>query len=324
MSGAPEMLAYRIRRGCGCVLPGAETGPADGFHGRPAVRDWLSEQRPLAEVPARGREERTIMAGGPVVFVHGLWLHASSWGSWADLFRESGYEPVMPGWPGIPDAVGEARQNPGRAAGKGIDEIVGHYAQVIAGLDARPVVVGHSFGGLIAQRLLGQDLAAAAVAIDPAPVKGVIFLPPSALRVASIALRRPANKNQAVSLTAEQFRYGFGNALPEQESRELYERWAIPSPGRPLFEAATANFVPRSPAKVNTGNKTRGPLLITAGGRDRTVPAAVSHATRRLYHKSPAVTDLREFPDRGHSLTIDHGWREVAQTVLDWLEERVP
>jgi non-heme chloroperoxidase len=263
------------------------------------------------------------MAGGPVVFVHGLWLHANSWEAWAELFRDSGYEPLTPGWPGEPDTVEEARNNPGPAAGKGIDEVVTHYAQVIAGLDARPVVVGHSFGGLIAQRLLGQDLAAAAVAIDPAPIKGVIFLPPSALRVASIALRRPANRNEAVSLTAEQFRYGFGNALPEQESAELYQRWAIPSPGRPLFEAAMANLVPRSPAKVNTSNKARGPLLITAGGRDHTVPATISHATRRLYHKSPAVTDLREFPDRGHSLTIDHGWREVAQTVLDWLKERL-
>jgi pimeloyl-ACP methyl ester carboxylesterase len=264
------------------------------------------------------------MAGGPVVFVHGLWLHASSWGSWADLFRESGYEPLMPGWPGDSDTAEETRNNPERIAGKGIDEVVEHYAQIIKGLDARPVVIGHSFGGLIAQRLLGQDLAAAAVAIDPAPIKGVIFLPLSALRVASVALRRPANRNEAVALTAEQFRYGFGNALPEQESSELYKRWAIPSPGRPLFEAATANFMPHSPAKANTGNKTRGPLLITAGGRDHTVPAAISHQTRRLYHKSPAVTDLREFPDRGHSLTIDHGWREVAQTALDWLKERLP
>jgi non-heme chloroperoxidase len=264
------------------------------------------------------------MAGGPVVFVHGLWLHASSWGSWADLFRESGYEPLAPGWPGDADTPEETRKNPGQVAGKGIDDVVEHYAGIIAGLEARPVVVGHSFGGLIAQRLLGQDLAAAAVAVDPAPIKGVLVLPASALRVASVALRRPANRNEAVSLTAEQFRYGFGNALSEQESGELYERWAIPSPGRPLFEAATENFVPRSPAKVNTGNKTRGPLLITAGGRDHTVPPSISHATRRLYHKSPAVTDLREFPDRGHSLTIDHGWREVAQTVLDWLQERLP
>src|SRR5215472_17942798 len=264
------------------------------------------------------------MAGGPVVFVHGLWLHASSWEPWAELFRESGYEPLTPGWPGDPDTVEEARNNPGQIAGKGIDEVVAHYAQVIAGLDARPVVVGHSFGGLIVQRLLGQDLAAAAVAIDPAPIKGVLYLPPSALKVASVALRRPANRNLAVALTPEQWHYGFGNALSEQESAELYDRWNIPSPGKPLFEAALANFTPSSPAKVNTANKSRGPLLITAGGKDHTVPHAISTATRRLYHKSPAITDLREFPDRGHSLTIDHGWREVAQTALDWLHERMP
>src|SRR6266704_2775123 len=256
------------------------------------------------------------MAGGPVVFVHGLWLHASSWGSWAEVFRESGYEPLTPGWPGIPDTAEEARNNPGRVAGKGIDEIVEHYAQIISGLDARPVVVGHSFGGLIAQRLLGQDLAAAAVAIDAAPIKGVIYLPPSALRVAGIALRNPANRNRAVSLTPQQFRYGFGNALPAPESAALYERWAIPSPGRPLFEAAAANLVPRSAAKVDTGNKTRGPLLLIAGGRDHTVPAAITRSTRKLYHKSPAVTDFREFPDRGHSLTIDNGWHEIAQEAL--------
>src|SRR6266480_8078444 len=211
------------------------------------------------------------MAGGPVVFVHGLWLHASSWGPWADLFREAGYEPLAPGWPGAADTVDEARRQPERAAGKGIDDVVGHYAQIISGLDARPVVVGHSFGGLIAQRLLGQDLAAAAVAIDPAPIKGVIFLPPSSLKVASVALRKPANRNLAVALTREQFRYGFGNTLPAQESDELYDRWAIPSPGKTLFEAAFANFTPNSHAKVNTRNKTRGPLLVTAGGKDHTV-----------------------------------------------------
>ena len=262
------------------------------------------------------------LAGSPVVFVHGLWLHASSWQPWVELFGEAGYQPLAPGWPGAADTVEETRRQPDRVAGQGIDDVVEHYAQVIGGLDARPVVIGHSFGGLIAQRLLGQDLAAAAVAIDAAPIKGVIFLPPSALRVAAIALRKPANRTQAVSLTMEQFRYGFGNALPQQESDELYQRWTVPSPGKPLFEAALANFIPRSPAKVNTQNKTRGPLLLIAGGKDHTVPAAITTATRRLYHKSPAVTDLREFPDRGHSLTIDHGWREVAQQSLDWLNQR--
>jgi len=261
-------------------------------------------------------------AGSHVVFVHGLWLHATSWGTWAELFQAAGYVPLAPGWPGEPDTVEESRGQPELVAGKGIDDVVEHYAQIIRGLDARPVVIGHSFGGLIAQRLLGEDLAAAAVAIDAAPIKGVIYLPPSALRVASIALRNPANKTKAVALTPEQFRYGFGNALPAQECAELYDRWTVPSPGKPLFEAATANLSPRSPARVDTGNKTRGPLLLIAGGHDHTVPAAITRATRKLYHKSPAVTDLREFNDRGHSLTIDHGWREVADEALSWLSQR--
>jgi pimeloyl-ACP methyl ester carboxylesterase len=260
--------------------------------------------------------------GGNVVFIHGLWLHATSWEPWAEPFQTAGYAPLAPGWPGEPDTVAEARSHPEQVAGKGIDDVVEHYAQIIRGLDAPPVVIGHSFGGLIAQRLLGQDLAAAAVAIDPAPIKGVIYLPPSALRVASIALRSPANRNKAVALTPEQFRYGFANALPAQESADLYERWTIPSPGKPLFEAASANLVRHSPAKVNTGNKTRGPLLLIAGGHDHTVPPATVRSTRKLYHKSPAVTDLREFNDRGHSLTIDHGWREIADEALSWLSRR--
>jgi len=255
-------------------------------------------------------------ASTPVVFVHGLWLHATSWGPWVDLFKEAGYAPVAPGWPGTADTVEETRRQPERVAGKGIEDVVQHYAGIIGGLAAKPVVIGHSFGGLIVQRLLGQDLAAAGVAIDPAPIKGVLYLPLSALRVASIALRQPANRDKAVSLTAEQFRYGFGNALPAEESTELFERWTVPSPGKPLFEDALANFTPRSPAKVATSNKARGPLLLISGGQDHTVPPPVVTATRRLYHKSPAITD------RGHSLTIDHGWHEIAQEALDWLKHR--
>ena len=261
-------------------------------------------------------------ASGHVVFVHGLWLHATSWAPWMELFQAGGYTPVAPGWPGEPDTVEEARSHPDEVAGKGIDDVVEHYAQIIRDLDAPPIVIGHSFGGLIVQRLLGQDLAAAAVAIDPAPIKGVLSLPLSALRVASIGLRNPANRNKAVALTPEQFRYGFGNALPAQEAADLYDKWAIPSPAKPLFEAATANFTPRSPAKVNTDNKTRGPLLLISGGHDHTVPASIVRATRKQYHRSPAITDLQEFNDRGHSLTIDHGWREIADDVLSWLAQR--
>jgi non-heme chloroperoxidase len=223
--------------------------------------------------------------------------------------------------PSTPDSTA-TRNQPDHSAGHGIEDVVEHYAGVIAGLDAKPIVIGHSFGGLIVQRLLGQNLAAAGVGIDAAPIKGVIFLPPSALRVASVALLNPANRKRAVSLTAKQFRYGFGNAPSEAESNDLYERWTIPSPGKPLFEAAAANLSPRSPAKVDTRNATRGPLLLIAGGKDHTVPASVVKSMHTLYRKTPAVTDLREFPDRGHSLTIDSGWQDVADTVLGWLKER--
>ncbi|HKR72282.1 MAG TPA: alpha/beta hydrolase [Streptosporangiaceae bacterium] len=260
--------------------------------------------------------------GGPVLFVHGLWLHPTSWGQWEDFFRAAGHNPLAPGWPGVSDTVEETRRNPDKVAGNGIEDVVQHYARIIRDLESRPIVIGHSFGGLIAQRLLGQSLASAAVAIDAAPIKGVLNLPPSALKVASIALKRPANRREAVALTPEQFRYGFGNAVSAQESADLYERWAVPSPGKPLFEDAFANFTPGSPAKVDTRNKDRGPLLLIAGGKDHTVPAAITTGTRKLYHKSPAITDFKEFEDRGHSLTIDHGWQEVAQYALDWLRQR--
>jgi alpha-beta hydrolase superfamily lysophospholipase len=262
-------------------------------------------------------------AATPVIFVHGLWLHAESWGPWVDLFRAQGYAPVAPGWPGEGSTVEQTRKQPDAVAGHGIDDVVDHYAQVIGGLDAEPIAIGHSFGGLIVQRLLSQNLAAAAVAIDAAPIKGVTYLPLSALQVASIVLRNPANRRRAVSLTPEQFRYGFGNALSDAESDELYERWTIPSPGRPLFEAALANFSPRSPAEVDTHNALRGPLLLIAGGADHTVPVHITRATRKQYRKSAAMTDYQELPGRGHSLTIDSGWREVADGVLKWLDHHV-
>ena len=258
----------------------------------------------------------------PVVFIHGLWLHATSWQPWTQLFGEAGYTTLAPGWPGDPDTVEEARANPDRLADHGIDEVVAHYAGIIAGTGGRPILVGHSFGGMIAQKLLAQDLAVAAVAIDAAQIKGVLPLPFSALRATLPVFRNPANKHRSVSLTAEQFRYAFGNAIPEEESDALHARWTIPAPGKPLFEAASANLDPHSPAKVDTANSGRGPLLLITGGRDHTVPESVTRATLRQYRHSDAVTDLVEFPDRGHSLTIDHGWREVADTALAWLHKQ--
>jgi len=261
------------------------------------------------------------MAPTPVMFIHGLWLHATSWGPWVDLFREAGYDPQAPGWPGVPDTVEDARLHPESIADHGIDDVVAHYAGLIGSLDAKPILVGHSFGGMVAQKLLGQDLAAGAVAIDAAQIKGVLPLPLSSLRVTFPVFKNPANRHKAVSLTAEQFRYGFGNAIPEVESDALYERWAIPAPGKPLFEAAAANFNPHSPAKVDT-EAVRGPLLLVMGGKDHTVPEAITKSTLKQYRHSDAVTDIKEFPDRAHSLTIDHGWRDVADTSLAWLHEQ--
>lgn len=258
----------------------------------------------------------------PVVFVHGLWLHATSWGPWAERFAAAGYDPLTPGWPGEPDTVPAAKATGDDVAGNGIDEIVAHYAEIIAGLGAPPVIVGHSFGGLIAERLLTETRAAAAVSIDAAPIKGIINLPLSALRVASIALRDPRTYRGSVALTPDEWRYGFTNELDDDESAALYDAWAIPSPGRPLFEAAVANFLPHSSADAHVKDADRGPLLLIAGGMDHTVPASITRTSLKLFGKSSARTDFHEFPDRGHSLTIDHGWAEVADVALAWLREQ--
>jgi len=258
----------------------------------------------------------------PVLFIHGLWLHATSWDAWLSRFREEGYEPQAPGWPGDGETVEASRRDPEAIGDHGIDDVVAHFAGLIDQLPEAPILIGHSFGGMIAQKLLGQDRARAAVAIDAAQIKGVLPVPLSALRATLPVFKNPANKHRAVSLTAEQFRFAFGNAIPAAESDELFARWTIPAPGRPLFEAAAANFNPRSPAKVATGNAGRGPLLLIAGGKDHTVPEVVTKATLKQYRHSRATTDLRAFPDRGHSLTIDHGWREVADACLSWLKDQ--
>jgi pimeloyl-ACP methyl ester carboxylesterase len=182
-----------------------------------------------------------------------------------------------------------------------------------------PVLIGHSFGGLIVQKLLGMGLGRAAVAINPAQMKGVLSLSLSQVRCTFPALRNPANRGRAVSLTSSQFAYSFGNALAWAESDGLYEKYAIPSPARPLFEAASAAFSRRSPAEVRMGNPGRGPLLLTSSLRDNSVPAAVARAAYKRYASSPATTELKEFGDRGHTLIVDDGWQEVADYALAWL-----
>jgi len=257
----------------------------------------------------------------PVVFIHGLWLHASSWAPWQELFAEAGYESSAPGWPGDADTVEDCRADPDSIANHGIEDVTSHYAAFIDQLPTRPIIVGHSFGGMIAEKLLGMDYGAGAIGIDAAQIKGVLPLPLSALHATLPVFKNPANKHRAVSLTAKEFHYSFGNALSEEESNELYERWAIPAPAKPLFEAAAANFSLHSPAKVNTGNEGRGPLLLTMGKQDHTVPEVITKSTLKQYRRSDAVTDLEEF-DRGHSLIIDSGWREVAEACLTWLNKQ--
>jgi non-heme chloroperoxidase len=258
----------------------------------------------------------------PVVFVHGLWVHSDAWQGWMDVYRKAGYQPVAPGWPGDSGSVAATRQNSAAVGNRGLEEITASYLRVIESLDAKPVVVGHSFGGLIAQKILASGHAAAAVAVDPGQIKGVKPVPFAQIRSGFPVLSKPGNKKRAVSLTKKQFRYAFGNAIPEEESDALFERWAIPGPGKPLFEASTANFSKHSPAAVDTKKNDRGPLLVIGGGRDHTVPEVVAKAAYKLYAQSSATTDYKSFPDRGHSLVFDHGWPEIADYTLTWLQRQ--
>jgi alpha-beta hydrolase superfamily lysophospholipase len=256
----------------------------------------------------------------PVLFIHGLWLHATSWQPWMDLFAEHGYAPSAPGWPGDGESVEATRADADSVANRGVEEVTEHYAKIIGSMEQPPVLVGHSFGGLLVEKLLGEGLGKAGIAIDAAQIKGVLPLPISALHATLPVFKNPANKHRAVSLTSEQFRFAFGNAVSAEESDELFERWTIPAPGRPLFEAAAANFSLHSPTKVRTDNSTRGPLLLIMGGQDHTVPEAITKSTLKQYKHSTAVTDLIEFADRGHSLVVDSGWRQVAESCLSWLD----
>ena len=258
----------------------------------------------------------------PIVFVHGLWLHAESWNNWIEFFRANGYEAMAASWPGDSETTEATRKNPGAVAGFGVSEIADHIAKQLQVFDQKPILIGHSFGGLLVQNLLGRDLASAAVAIDPAPIKGVAELPVSAIKSSFPVLANPGNMKRAVSLTEAQFRYGFTNAVSEQEAHELYTKYAMPAPGRPIFQAATATFNPHSATEINLTNARRGSLLLISGLADNTVPPVLVKSTLRAHRKSPALTEYKEFPNRGHSLTIDSGWKEIAEYILNWLQAK--
>jgi len=256
--------------------------------------------------PEAGQVERANASGRtPVMFVHGLWLLPSSWDRWAEVFEAAGYVTLTPGWPDDPETTMQAHEHPEVFAGKSIGQVADHYAAIAGSLDRKPVIIGHSFGGLLAQILAGRG-------------------PISSLRSASPALGNPANRHRAVPLTYDQFRYAFANAVSEEEARQLYETYAVPAPGLPLFQAAAANFNPWTEAKADTENPGRGPLLIISGEKDHTVPWAIANASYKHQARNEGVTEITEMPGRGHALTIDSGWREVADTALAFVQRFTP
>jgi pimeloyl-ACP methyl ester carboxylesterase len=265
----------------------------------------------------------TDSSGDTIVLIHGLWMTPLSWEHWIARFTERGHQVLAPAWPGMEDRdVADLRRDTSAFARLGVTEIADHYERVVRGLDRPPILMGHSFGGLIVQVLLDRGLGAAGVAVHPAPIKGILGLPWPSLRVASVALRNPLNLHRAVALTADQFHYAFTNTLDRHESALVYERYAVPGPGRPLFQAASANFNPHAATQVNVRNGERAPLLLIAGGRDHTVPASTTRANYKLYRHSPAVTELKEYPGRSHFTVGQEGWEEVADQALAWAAEK--
>lgn len=281
------------------------------------IQDSLTASE-LSEVDAANESGRQ-----PVVFIHGLWLLSSSWDRWRTMFESAGYSTVAPGWPDDPATVAEARATPEVFARKMVGAVTDHYLAAIDKLHSKPAVIGHSFGGLIAQKVAGEGASAATVAIDPAPGRGILPLPPSALKAGSAVLGNPANARRSVTLTFDEFRYGWTNALDDDEARQLYDQFHVAASGVPIFQAAASNLNPFSETKVNFSADDRGPLLVISGEKDHTVPHAIAHAAYKKHLKNSAVTEFAEISDRGHSLTIDHGWQEVAQHSLDFIERFV-
>jgi pimeloyl-ACP methyl ester carboxylesterase len=290
-----------------------------------STTDKTAETAPSSIIDYEKQQVERANASGlqPVVFVHGLWLLPNSWDRWATLFEEAGYTTLSPGWPDDPETVEQAKAHPEVFAHKTIGQIADHYDEIIRGLNKKPAIIGHSFGGLLVEILAGRGLAAATVAISPAPVRGVLPLPISALKSAWPVLGNPANRNRAVPLTYEQFRFAFANAVGEEEAHELYCAYSVPGSGVPLFQAAAANLNPWTEAKVEE-SPARGPLLVMYGDEDHTVPPAIAKASFKLEQRSGQETEIVEMSNRGHSLTIDNGWRDVADKALAFVRRFVP
>ena len=274
----------------------------------------------ISEREAKEIEAANTSGTTPVVFIHGLWLLPSSWANWGEFFKKAGHAPLMPDWPDDPETVEQARANPDVFAKKNLKQIADHTAEVIGGLKKKPAVMGHSTGGLLAQMIADRGLSAATVAIDPGPFRGVLPLPVSALRSAGPVLKNPLNRGKAITLTLDQFKYGWANALDDDEAKRLYETYHVAAPGVALMQMANANLNPFTEAKLDPKNPDRGPLLIIDGEKDHTVPWAIANAAYKRQSKNPSVTEIKQIPNRGHALTIDSGWQEVAQAALDFVK----
>ena len=254
----------------------------------------------------------------PVVLVHGLWLTPRSWEGWKERFESRGHQVLAPAWPRMQGDVEDIRRDPSPLNGLGITEITDHYADIVQGLDHPPIIMGHSFGGLIVELLLDRGLGVAGVAISPAPVKGVLRIPPSQLCSAFPALGNPANRKRTVELTPKQFRYAFTNTMSDEEAQAAYDRYQVPGPARPLFQAAFANFNPNAANKVDFHRDDRPPLLVMGNDQDHTVPASVSKEAAKRLGKSKAVVDYKEWAGRPHFTAGAPGWEDVADYALEW------
>jgi non-heme chloroperoxidase len=274
----------------------------------------------ISEREAQQVEKANSSGRTPIVLIHGLWVLPSSWDNWVGYFEQEGYAGLTPDWPDDPESVEVARAEPEVLAKKTLNQVADHTAEVISGLQKKPAVMGHSTGGLLAQLIADRGLSAATVAIDPGPFRGVLPLPVSTLRVSAPILRNPLNRGRAITLTLDQFKYGWANALSDEEAKQLYETYHVAAPGVALMQMANANINPRTEAKLDPKNPKRGPLLIIEGEKDHTVAPAIAKATYKRQSKNEAVTEIKWIPNRGHSLTIDSGWREVAQTALDFVK----
>lgn len=253
-----------------------------------------------------------------IVLIHGLWVTPRSWESFQSRFESQGYQVIAPAWPGIRGEVEDMQADPSSFDGIGIEQVMATYIAEIRKLPAPPIIMGHSYGGLITQLLIDQGFGAAGVAIDSVPARGIYLLPFSTYEALTPALLNPANAKRTYLFPFARWWRVFANSLTEPEARAAYRRYAIAAPGRAIFQAALSNFTPRSPATVNFANPRRAPLLFIGGGDDVIMPAALNRKNWGKYGKSPCVTEYKEFPGRSHFIIAEQGWEEVADYAATW------